>query len=62
MKISSTRAAAKYHYIPCLNDRNDWMHALTDLVLDNLQGWLIESDAAELEQERLRALTMGAKR
>ncbi len=22
----------EYHYIPCLNDRNDWMHALTDLV------------------------------
>ncbi len=30
----------EYHYIPCLNDRNDWMHALTDLVMDNLQGWL----------------------
>jgi len=28
----------EYHYIPCLNERNDWMHALTDLVMDNLQG------------------------
>ncbi len=52
----------EYHYIPCLNDRNDWMHALTDLVLDNLHGWLIEPDAAELEQGRLRALEMGAKK
>jgi len=52
----------KYHYIPCLNDRNDWIHALTDMVLDNLQGWLIEPDKAELEQGRLRALGMGAKR
>ncbi len=52
----------EYHYISCLNDRSDWMHALTDLVLDNLQGWLIEPDAAELEQGRLRALAMGAKR
>ena len=51
----------EYHYIPCLNDRNDWMHALTDLVLDNLQGWLNEPDAAELEQSRLRALGMGAR-
>ena len=50
----------EYHYIPCLNDRNEWIHALTDLVLDNLQGWLIEPDAAELEQGRLRALGMGA--
>ncbi len=52
----------EYHYIPCLNERNDWMHALTDLVMDNLQGWLIEPDAAELESGRLRALAMGAKK
>jgi ferrochelatase len=52
----------EYHYIPCLNERNDWMHALTDLVMDNLQSWLAEPDAAELEQSRLRALAMGAKK
>ena len=51
----------EYHYIPCLNDRNDWIHALTDLVLDNLQGWLSVPDTGELEQGRLRALAMGAK-
>jgi ferrochelatase len=50
-----------YHCIPCLNERNDWMHALTDLVMDNLQGWLIAPNAADLEQGRLRALAMGAK-
>ncbi len=52
----------EYHYIPCLNDRPDWIHALTDLVVDNLQGWLIEPNAAELEQSRLRALAKGAAR
>ncbi len=52
----------EYHYIPCLNDRNDWLHALTDLVMDNLQGWLIEPDKAELEHGRLRALEMGAEK
>ncbi len=52
----------EYHYIPCLNERDDWMHALTDLVMDNLQGWLIEPDKAALEQGRLKALAMGAKR
>lgn len=52
----------EYHYIPCLNDRDDWIHALADLVADNLQGWLIEPNAAELEQSRLRALAMGAKK
>lgn len=51
----------EYHYIPCLNDRDDWMHALTDLVMDNLQGWLIEPNAAELEKGRLLALAMGGK-
>lgn len=51
----------EYHYIPCLNDRDDWIHALTDLVLNNLHGWLIEPDATELEQSRLRALALGAQ-
>ncbi|MFA6921847.1 MAG: ferrochelatase [Gallionella sp.] len=49
----------EYHYIPCLNERSDWAHALADLVTDNLQGWL--RDAGEVEQGRLRALAMGGK-
>ena len=52
----------EYHYIPCLNERSDWIHTLTDLVLDNLHGWLDKPDAAELEQSRLRALATGAKK
>ena len=52
----------EYHYIPCLNDRDDWMHALTDLVMDNLQGWLIAPDAAGLERSRTLAQEMGASR
>ncbi len=51
----------EYHYIPCLNERDDWIHMLTDLVLDNLHGWLDQPDNAELEQGRLRALALGAK-
>ena len=50
----------EYHYIPCLNERNDWIHALTDLVMDNLHGWLDDTDGSELEHSRLRALGMGA--
>jgi len=52
----------EYHYIPCLNERPEWIHALTALVLENLQGWLPEPNLAELEQGRLRALTLGAPR
>ncbi len=51
----------EYHYIPCLNERPDWIAAMGDLVINNLQGWLIKSDAAHLEQSRLRALERGAK-
>jgi ferrochelatase len=51
----------EYHYIPCLNERIDWIQTLADLVLDNLHGWLDKPDAAKLEQNRLRALAMGAK-
>jgi len=50
----------EYHYIPCLNDRDDWMHALTIWLMDNLAGLAGGADAAELEQGRLRALGMGA--
>ncbi len=61
-EIFQHTGGGEYRYIPCLNGRSDWIAALTDLVLDNLHGWLIEPDAAELEQGRLRALTLGAER
>jgi protoporphyrin/coproporphyrin ferrochelatase len=52
----------EFHHIPCLNERNDWIHALTDLVLGNLHGWTPSGTAAELEATRLRAMAMGAVR
>ena len=52
----------EYHYIPCLNDCDDWMHALTSLVMENLHGWLPESDTTELERSHQRALALGAAR
>lgn len=51
-----------YHYIPCLNERPDWMRALTDLALDNLGGWLDKASTIELEQGRLLAINAGAQR
>ncbi|MBI3937794.1 MAG: ferrochelatase [Betaproteobacteria bacterium] len=52
----------EFHYIPCLNERDDWMHALTDIVLNQLLGWVAaEPSAEQLEESRLRALAMGAK-
>lgn len=51
----------EFHYIPCLNERPDWIQALADLVHDNLHGWLQQPDSSQLEQSRLRALATGAE-
>jgi ferrochelatase len=51
-----------FHAIPCLNERADWIHALTDLVLSNLLGWTDSATHETLELGRLRALSTGAKR
>jgi protoporphyrin/coproporphyrin ferrochelatase len=50
------------HYIPALNDRHEWIHALTDIAVRNLQGWLDAAQPAESpERSRLRALGLGAR-
>jgi ferrochelatase len=58
-----TAAGGKdYHYIPCLNERDDWVHALADITATNLHGWLGPETAREdLERSRLRALALGAR-
>lgn len=52
----------EYHYLPCLNERDDWMRALADLASRHLQGWPTQTppDAASLELGALRARAMGA--
>jgi len=52
----------EFHYIPCLNERDDWIHVLADIALANLQGWLgLEKSEEEAEQSRQRGIKMGAK-
>jgi len=51
----------EFHAIPCLNERDDWIHALTEIVVSHLLGWDIATSHEELEMSRLRALAMGAK-
>jgi ferrochelatase len=56
----------EFHYIPCLNERDDWIRALCDIALENLQGWLpadwSEPKAREAAQHsRERAIQLGAK-
>ena len=52
----------EFHYIPCLNERDDWIEALADIALENLQGWLGLSPTEEkLAQSRQRAIAIGAR-
>ena len=52
----------EFHYIPCLNERDDWIRALSDITLNHLQGWLQETPGHESEQaSKARAIAMGAK-
>ena len=53
----------EFHYIPCLNERGDWIEALADIALANLQGWLSPNGSEEqMTQSRQRALAMGAEK
>jgi protoporphyrin/coproporphyrin ferrochelatase len=56
----------EFSYIPCLNERDDWIKALCHIVAENLHGWAANDwDAAaaakNAEATRLRAMAMGAK-
>ena len=52
----------EYHYVACLNERDDWIHALCELAVQHLQGWPTRSpaDAAALVASALRAKALGA--
>jgi ferrochelatase len=52
-----------FHYVPCLNDRHEWIAALADLTLRHLQGWHTQGDPdpPALERQRARAVALGAE-
>lgn len=52
----------EYHYVPCLNERPDWIAALADIATANLGGWIQSPDPAALAAARERALALGATR
>lgn len=51
-----------YRFIPCLNERDDWIHALAGLAEKHLQGWptRVAPDPVQLENSALRAKALGA--
>ena len=55
----------EFHYIPCLNERPDWVAALHDLVLTHLGGWPIANspdEAQKIAANAAFARAMGALR
>ncbi|MBL0943406.1 MAG: ferrochelatase [Hydrogenophaga sp.] len=54
----------RFEYIACLNDRPEWIRALTDIAEQHLQGWPTREpvNAQALDDSRQRALAQGARR
>ncbi len=55
-----------FHYIPCLNQRHEWIQALSRIAAENLHGWAsTDWDQAPAQraaaESRTRAIAMGAK-
>ncbi len=50
-----------FHYIPCLNDRSNWIDALCDIAWRHMQGWPLQAPPeASLHASRRAALDLGA--
>jgi ferrochelatase len=63
--IFQSNGGGEYHYIPALNENEDWIHAMTTIALENLQGWVdAEWDSTKARQAaemtKLRARGLGA--
>lgn len=63
--IFQSHGGGEYHYIPALNDSETWIHAMSEITLENLHGWVNpEWDKAEAtkqnEQTALHAKALGA--
>ncbi|UJP04817.1 MAG: ferrochelatase [Nitrosomonas sp.] len=51
-----------FHYIPCINERNDWIEALTDITVTHLQGWMDNEEPEHtLQLSKNLALRLGAR-
>jgi ferrochelatase len=57
----------EYRYIPALNDRPIWISALADLAINEMSGWLpadwnAEKETQKEQDQRRRALALGAEK
>ena len=51
-----------FHYIPCLNDNNDWITALCNITTQHLGGWPTQTapNQAALAESQAAAIALGA--
>ncbi len=64
-EIFTHAGGGEYHYIPALNENEAWIHAMTEIALENLQGWVssdwnVEQAKIDAEMTKLRAQSLGA--
>ncbi|CAN5575016.1 ferrochelatase [soil metagenome] len=53
----------EFNYIPCLNDSNEWITALSEIAKSHMHGWPLEApDAQVLAASRAAAMALGATR
>ena len=59
-----TSGGKTFHYIPCLNDNNDWITALCNITTQHLSGWPTQTapDEAALAESQAAAIALGANR
>lgn len=58
------KGGKEFHYLPCLNERPDWIHGLSHIVRTHLGDWLEigQPDAASQRATLARAQALGASR
>jgi protoporphyrin/coproporphyrin ferrochelatase len=64
--IFQSNGGGEYHYIPALNESDAWIHAMTTIALENLQGWVSadwnhEAAKVAAKQTAENAKALGAK-
>ncbi len=64
--IFQSNGGGEYNYIPALNESEPWIHAMTQIALENLQGWVsTDWDSVQAKKDaemtKLRAQALGAK-
>jgi ferrochelatase len=64
--IFQSNGGGEYHYIPALNESDGWVHAMAEIAMENLGGWVStewDKHASELSAQNTASLAkaLGAK-